>query len=1025
MDQHIDYDSCAQFLARLDSDAEHAPAPAPASAADRTSQLSPAALAGDSAFAAFDTRNSQSPPGLSSGSATSHSPESLRFDWDPTDPAALFAGIAADPSGLVGSGDTWDPLIVPSPDPRHPHSAQVISPMSDYIKIENDSSPGGYFSPQGGAQGTISPGNSLIDPTAQTALEGSFSFGGQKENDGLFDFNGYADHGSRQNSGDFSPLLWGNQAQQRDDFNASWQQPPPPQQQQQQIPPPPQQIQQLQQQQQQQQIPQQQQIHRRHQSNAQLASPLRNSLSPSANSPSSPDSRAESYSGDEANAAAPAPRTKKRKTSTDDMSPNDGTQPATNGRKQPKKTAHNMIEKRYRTNLNDKIAALRDSVPSLRIMAGTSKLGDDDEEEDLEGLAPAHKLNKATVLAKATEYIRHLEKRNKRLQDENDQLKNRLSAFEKLATMGGNLNLQQQQGPPGGHNGQGGPGGGLMSRLMVGSLAGLMVANGFQEHETGNRQLFGVPVGALQWLGVSNSPTVQAGNHMFWLIAKISLLFFAIAYVITPGFFDRKPASENAKAGARNANIVAAPSLASPLKDRSHAWLTAIQTVWVPRHSVALELAALGLKAVKLGMRRLIGWERYRWITGMTEEQEQARIKSWAIALDAQLAGGDVSLNHSRLLLTLLASWTLPATPARLMLNSLHIRVLFADLPGLHSFAEMLSNYYWAEARKLQETPRPTSPADEASTETLPENLARLLQLDAAEVFDPLIVQKAHDLAYNRSTTSEYDGFDEGFGSVVKDVSIRSPLDALAAWYSSLVLHGAFIACLKAKTSPAVEASIQTDLRTALETAPITSAAHLRALAANGVLKADNPEAHLFEAKRIFDEDTQTTPSPAAPSLASINSAVTTTPDIRIALRCGLALTLMQQGSRTEATRLFAELDWRRQSGPGPDALGLLGFVAAWKTLTTFVASDAGWADAAPECVDRAAASLRIWIGDRRIPKAAGVARDDCKRIIGFCNALQRRLAGLDADGDDGYVSGSAQAAETKHVQLLRPVPDL
>jgi hypothetical protein len=27
----------------------------------------------------------------------------------------------------------------------------------------------------------------------------------------------------------------------------------------------------------------------------------------------------------------------------------------------PKKTAHNMIEKRYRTNLNDKIAALRDS----------------------------------------------------------------------------------------------------------------------------------------------------------------------------------------------------------------------------------------------------------------------------------------------------------------------------------------------------------------------------------------------------------------------------------------------------------------------------------------------------------------------------------------------------------------------------------------------------------------------------------------------------------------------------------------
>lgn len=63
-----------------------------------------------------------------------------------------------------------------------------------------------------------------------------------------------------------------------------------------------------------------------------------------------------------------------------------------------KKTAHNMIEKRYRTNLNDKIAALRDSVPSLRIMQKSAR-GEDtaDDREELQGLTPAHKLNKATV----------------------------------------------------------------------------------------------------------------------------------------------------------------------------------------------------------------------------------------------------------------------------------------------------------------------------------------------------------------------------------------------------------------------------------------------------------------------------------------------------------------------------------------------------------------------------------------------------------------------------------------------------
>ena len=63
-----------------------------------------------------------------------------------------------------------------------------------------------------------------------------------------------------------------------------------------------------------------------------------------------------------------------------------------------KKSAHNMIEKRYRNNLNDKIAALRESVPSLRIMTKSAR-GEDItlDREELQGLTPAHKLNKATV----------------------------------------------------------------------------------------------------------------------------------------------------------------------------------------------------------------------------------------------------------------------------------------------------------------------------------------------------------------------------------------------------------------------------------------------------------------------------------------------------------------------------------------------------------------------------------------------------------------------------------------------------
>ena len=95
---------------------------------------------------------------------------------------------------------------------------------------------------------------------------------------------------------------------------------------------------------------------------------------------------------------------RKRKSSAEaDEEDEDGSQPP------GKKTAHNMIEKRYRTNLNDKIAMLRDAVPSLRIMQKSAR-GEDTagDREELGGLAPAHKLNKATVSERASvSLVRH------------------------------------------------------------------------------------------------------------------------------------------------------------------------------------------------------------------------------------------------------------------------------------------------------------------------------------------------------------------------------------------------------------------------------------------------------------------------------------------------------------------------------------------------------------------------------------------------------------------------------------------
>jgi hypothetical protein len=124
-----------------------------------------------------------------------------------------------------------------------------------------------------------------------------------------------------------------------------------------------------------------------------------------------------------------------------------------------KKTAHNMIEKRYRTNLNDKISALRDSVPSLRAMpkSAPGTMEGDEDRETLEGLVPAHKMNKATILSKSVEYIHHLERRNRSLEDENASLRARIRAIEKVTiagsmgtsvTAGGISIAPRIQGPP-------------------------------------------------------------------------------------------------------------------------------------------------------------------------------------------------------------------------------------------------------------------------------------------------------------------------------------------------------------------------------------------------------------------------------------------------------------------------------------------------------------------------------------------------------------------------------------------------
>ena len=767
--------------------------------------------------------------------------------------------------------------------------------------------------------------------------------------------------------------------------------------------------------------------------------------------------------------------TKKRKSSAmADMTPDPKAAPAP----AVKKTSHNMIEKRYRTNLNDKIAALRDSVPSLRVISRVKGEGEDDDDEDLEGLTPAHKLNKATVLSKATEYIQHLENRNKRLALENGTLKARLDSYDKVALsapMGlsraastpdgarfaddpfaahglvaspgagpqgmipvpeniANLHRavppQQHYAPQSGYatytttaTAPGRPAmqsahvnsrrtSGLMGKLMVGSLAGLMVLEGVSERrasskdkEPAERELFALPA---QIAGFGASRIGHGGPVLWMPLLKLALVLGAVFYLVAP-FFEPRPKANKA---ARVA-LARAPSLASPVEVRRKAWLTAIQTVWVPRHNVVLEVAALALKTTKLGTRKLMGWPAYALVTGTTQEHEAARVRAWSIALDAQLTGGDAEISISRLLLTLLASGTLPDTPAALMLKALHIRVLLWEVAQagyrtwfvFQALCAKLARRYWNLARNEHQLAVRAGAAD-----PLPDHVAALLELECNDVLVGDVIQRAYNLAWNRSSPDKTTA-DAALDGVIEDFAICSPLDAVAAWWSTLVCNQALVCALSTAPAAAVPAAVVRGLDVAARTAPPTSNTHLRILVARAVVLDHERAAHLAAAVAALPPSSAAPVSPPSPSplLSPGTKLINLVGDAPVAADVAKALALAKsralaadaaaadaaglQPAATAARARAAHVLAVHAAVLPQAAVSLLSAAAADRALRNAVADAALRARARP-ALERVAAALRIWAG-RDAAARAGLRPPARRALISRCLDASFVLVGL------------------------------
>ncbi|KAL1983703.1 hypothetical protein VTN96DRAFT_9959 [Rasamsonia emersonii] len=716
--------------------------------------------------------------------------------------------------------------------------------------------------------------------------------------------------------------------------------------------------------------------------------------------------------------------TRKRKTTSDDDgsagaeddSPPESKLPA-------KKRSHNVIEKRYRANLNEKIAELRDSVPSLRAMSKQGN-GSSPGDDDPDGAIPANKLNKASILSKATKYIHHLELRNKRLEEENRALKERLRQLDKLidqsatASSGSASSPGSYTGtidssigsppsvfshaeepsptqkpasslhPPEGllkvpdyikqmrasaatdspfaksyiqddrkskrvseGDGGGRPRMGLTNKFMLGTLAGLMVVESIstqKKTESTDKGLLAVPFSFLNdkvlpyiraWhanmnMGPWNSWHVRAiSNFLLTAVLVVGCAFVVFLYLFNsrPGFQRSPPKTASDSATAM-----------TPSAFRRQAWLTSIQRVGVPRHRFFLEWFAVTSRWIEYTLGCLLGWKLYSWITGITEEDEKGRVKTWDIAIDAQLAGGDAEVSKSRLVLTIFAAGTLPRSPERMMLKALHCRILLWRLgePGSFIFrvandiARLLARYQWGLARKMNRS----LPKDHP--DSLPSHLAALVERECDEVMIDSVIQRAANLTWNRPTQEATDDDEALLDVVVEDPAIRSSLDSLAAWWSSHVLQRALLRSFEAgHDSPSTEKSrglLREKLELALNVAPRPSAAYTRALAMKAVFfeedRIQNIGAVLAALPSKKDKQTQ------ASNFLDSSIPVSVREEIAIAVRCAMIAAILKARATNDTSlpsylTVRKAIAWFNQLPLDPVELTLVGFTAVYHLL--------------------------------------------------------------------------------------------
>ena len=331
-----------------------------------------------------------------------------------------------------------------------------------------------------------------------------------------------------------------------------------------------------------------------------------------------------------------------------------------------------------------------------------------------------------------------------------------------------------------------------------------------------------------------------------------------------------------------------------------------MQELHLPHHHFFAEWLAITSEWLKYTFGYLFGPRAYSWLTGRTADDNEARIKAWDIAIDAQLAGGDAEISRSRLLLTIFGAGNLPSTSLRLMLKALHCRMLLWNVgalgTGLSSLANHVGKFFanrqWSRA-KASHDKLPLHHSDR-----LPGHLSELLEMPCDEVFQDTVCQRAYNLMYDRPTQEDSSNF--LLDVVVEDHAVRAPLDAIAAWRSTLSLNSALELSVQSPEAPEL---IQEHLTAALKIASPGSAAETRAFAASSVLSSVARSAYLVRASRAMEDSaapgTQYEAELKPPYFIDSSTPPSAITDILNCLHCAKALQILDYENDPEKARTF------------------------------------------------------------------------------------------------------------------------